>query len=198
MNKFFGVVIALSLATTVAAGDVEKGKAASITCAGCHGADGNSMLAMNPKLAGQSEMYIAKQLADFRSGARVNATMQSVAGLLTEENIGHVAAYYAAQQSKPMAVAKEFVEQGQSLYRGGDADRDIPACIACHGAKGEGLAAAGFPALSGQFPEYTKAQLIAFRSGQRNNDANNVMRDIVAKMSDEQIEALSQFVAGLH
>ena len=169
-----------------------------MVCAGCHAADGNSVMPVNPKLAGQGEKYLAKQLLDFKSGARQNATMAPMANMLSDEDVNNVAAFYASQTVQHSAVADKYIELGQSLYRGGDADRDIPACIACHGASGKGMESAGFPAVGGQTATYTKAQLEAFRSGARNNDANNIMRDVVAKMSDEQIEALAYYLAGLH
>jgi len=204
MNKTLSLIAAILLvgtATNVSAGDAAKGKEKTAVCAGCHGVDGNGVTAVDPKnpsLAGQSEKYLVKQLLDFKSGARKNATMAPMANMLSDEDIANVAAYYASQSIQHMAVADEYIELGQKLYRGGDSDRDIPACMACHGPAGNGMAAAGFPSIGGQNPTYTKAQLIAFRSGERDNDANNVMRDIVAKMSDKQIEALSFYLAGLH
>ncbi|WP_196140023.1 cytochrome c [Aliikangiella sp. G2MR2-5] len=198
MKKVIGVLITLAFAASVNAGDAAKGQAKTGTCAGCHGADGNSPIPMNPKIAGQSAKYLAKQLHDFKSGARENATMAPMAGMLSDEDIENVAAFYAGQSVQHAAVEDKFIKLGERLYRSGDADRNIPACMACHGPTGEGMPAAGFPALGGQHPQYTAAQLKAFRSGARNNDANNVMRDVVAKMSDEQIEALAHYLAGLH
>ena len=118
--------------------------------------------------------------------------------MLSDEDSENVSAYYASQKVQHMAVEEQFIKPGELLYRNGDADRDIPACIACHGPNGNGMSAAGFPALGGQHADYTKAQLLAFRDGLRNNDANNVMRDVVRKMSDEQIETISKYLAGLH
>ena len=198
MKKVIGVVLTLLFAGSVSAGDAAKGKEKTATCAGCHGPDGNSPLAMNPKIAGQGAKYMAKQLREFKSGERPNATMAPMASMLSDEDIENVSAYYAQQKVQHMAVDDKYIELGQKLYRSGDADRDVPACMACHGPSGYGMASAGFPALGGQHPEYTKAQLLAFRDGSRNNDANNVMRDVVRKMSDEQIEALAQYLAGLH
>ena len=198
MKKVIGVVLTLLFASTVTAGDAAKGKEKTGVCAGCHNADGNSALAINPKLAGQSAKYLAKQLHDFKSGARDNATMKPMAAMLSDEDIENVSAYYASQKVQHMAVEEQFIKPGELLYRNGDADRDIPACIACHGPNGNGMSAAGFPALGGQHADYTKAQLLAFRDGLRNNDANNVMRDVVRKMSDEQIETISKYLAGLH
>jgi len=198
MRKIIGLALAVLFSSQIHAGDVAKGKEKSATCAACHGADGNSPLAINPKLAGQSEGYLVKQLKDFKSKARDNATMFPMASKLNEEDIQNVSAYYASQKVQHTAVADQYIETAQKLYRGGDSDRDIPACIACHGAKGNGMSAAGFPAVGGQHPEYTISTLKAFRSGERANDANGIMRDIVAKMSDKQITALANYLAGLH
>lgn len=198
MKKVIGVVLTLLFAGSVSAGDAAKGKEKTATCAGCHGPDGNSPLAMNPKIAGQGEKYMVKQLREFKSGARQNATMAPMASMLSDEDIENVSAYYAQQKAQYMAVEDKYIELGQKLYRSGDADREVPACMACHGPSGNGMPSAGFPALGGQHPEYTKAQLLAFRDGSRDNDANNVMRDVVRKMSDEQIEALAKYLAGLH
>jgi len=201
MNKTIGLLISIALVgfTGLAqAGDAAKGKAKTMVCAGCHAADGNSVIPVNPKLAGQGEKYLVKQLLDFKSGARENATMAPMANMLSDEDVNNVAAYYASQTVQHNAVAEEYIELGQSLYRGGDSDRDIPACIACHGASGKGMESASFPAVGGQTAAYTKSQLEAFRSGARNNDANNIMRDVTAKMSDAQIEALAHYLVGLH
>lgn len=198
MKRTIGLLVSLMFAGAVSAGDATKGKEKSVQCVACHAVDGNSPLAMNPKLAGQSAKYIVKQLKEFKSGVRENAIMAPMAAALSEEDMADIAAFYASQKIQFAAVPDEYIELGQRLYRAGDADRDIPACMACHGPSGKGMAVAGFPSLGGQHPDYTKAQLLAFRSGERNNDENNVMRDIVAKMSDEQIEALSYFMVGLH
>lgn len=198
MKKTIGLVLAVLFAGSVAAGDAAKGKGKVAICAGCHGPDGNSPLAINPKIAGQSEKYLYKQLKEFKSGARENATMAPMVAGLSDEDMQDIAAFYASQKAQHAAVPEQYIELGQRLYRAGDSDRNIPACMACHGAQGNGMKAAGFPSLGGQHPDYTKAQLKAFRNGTRNNDENNVMRDIVAKMSDEQIEALSYYLVGLH
>lgn len=198
MRKIIVVLLALVFSVNISAGDAAKGKEKAVACVACHGNDGNSPLAINPKLAGQNEKYLIKQLQDFKSGTRANATMQPMASMLSEEDMANVAAYYASQKVQHAAVPEEYIALGEKLYRSGDSDRDIPACMACHGAQGYGMSAAGFPALGGQHPDYTKAQLMAFRNGDRNNDANNVMRDVVAKMSDKQIEALAYYLAGLH
>ena len=198
MKRIIGLLLAMVFAGGVSAGDAAKGKEKSAQCAACHGSDGNSPLAMNPKIAGQSAKYIVKQLKEFKSGARENAIMAPMASALTDDDMENIAAYYSSQEVQHAAVPEKYIALGERLYRAGDSDRDIPACMACHGAQGNGMSAAGFPAVGGQHPDYTKAQLIAFRDGSRDNDANNVMRDVVAKMSDEQIEALAYYLVGLH
>lgn len=198
MRKIIIVLFALAFSVNISAGDAAKGKEKTVACVACHAVDGNSPLAMNPKIAGQNEKYLVKQLQDFKSGVRANAIMAPMASMLSDEDMANIAAYYASQKVQHTAVPEEYVALGERLYRAGDSDRNIPACMACHGAQGNGMSAAGFPAVGGQHPDYTKAQLIAFRSGARNNDVNSVMRDVVAKMSDKQIEALAYYLAGLH
>lgn len=198
MNKIIGLALAILFSSHIQAGDAVKGKEKSAVCAACHSVDGNSLIAVNPKLAGQGEKYLIKQLQDFKSKDRDNAVMFGMAGMLSDEDVANVSAYYSSQKVQHTAVADEYIQTAQKLYRGGDSDRDIPACIACHGAKGNGMAAAGFPAIGGQHPAYTMATLKAFRGGSRSNDENGIMRDVVAKMSDEQITALANYLAGLH
>lgn len=191
------------VSTAQAQGDAEAGKAKAATCTACHGADGNSPSDMYPKLAGQHAGYLEKQLAEFKAAAsggagRSNAIMGGMVMPLSEQDMADLAAYFASQSVTPVAVSEEVVEQGGALYRGGDIERGITACIACHGPRGEGLPSAKFPNLSGQHPAYIAAQLKAFRSGERNNDPNGMMRDIAKKLTDEDIELLSQYVVGLH
>lgn len=185
-----------------AQGDAEAGKAKSATCAACHGPDGNSPIDMYPKLAGQHASYTVKQLQEFKAAAtgsegRANAIMGGMAMPLSEEDMADLAAFYATQSVTPVAVPEEVIEKGAALYQGGDIDRGITACIACHGPRGEGLEAAKFPNLSGQYPAYIASQLEMFRSGERNNDHNSMMTSIAVKLTDDDIEVLSQYVAGL-
>ncbi|MBT0960558.1 c-type cytochrome [Denitromonas iodatirespirans] len=183
--------------------DLEKGKAtAEGICAGCHNPDGNSQLSANPKLAGQIPEYLAKQLHEFQSTdgkppVRVNAVMNGMAAALTPEDIVNVSHYFGSQTLQP-AVAKNgaTVEWGQKLWRAGDASKGLPACAACHGPAGKGLPVQ-FPRLSGQFVEYTVAQLKAFRAEERTNDPNKMMRMIALKMTDKEIEAVADYIAGL-
>jgi cytochrome c553 len=198
VRKIVACLLAVSCFNLSADGDPVKGQSLTASCVACHGTDGNSPIANQPSIAGQNEKYLFKQLKEFKSGDRNNAIMAPMVSGLSEQDMRDIAAFYASQSVQYKPVADKYIELGQRLYLSGDADRDIPACVACHGIDGNGMSAAGFPALGGQHPEYTKLQLIAFRKGQRDNDANGVMRDIVAKMSDEQIEALAHFLAGLH
>ncbi|WP_371190288.1 cytochrome c [Thalassotalea ponticola] len=176
-------------------GDVEAGKAKSMVCAACHGADGNQPLPNHPKLAGQHEQYLAKQLHDFKSGARDNAIMAGQVAALTDEDMQNLAAYFASQ--KLTATAAEENALGKKLYQGGDAARGITACIACHGTDGKGAGLAGFPKVGSQTADYLKLQLEQFRSGKRNNDMNGMMSNIAVKLTDEDIAALAQYMASL-
>ncbi|MCB1886904.1 MAG: cytochrome c4 [Rhodocyclaceae bacterium] len=181
-----------------AAPDLEKAKQTAETiCAGCHMADGNSMLAANPKLAGQHPTYLYKQLADFKSGQRASPIMGAMVASLNDDDMKGLAAHFSAQTLKPeSARGTDTVAAGQKLWRAGDKDKGIPACAACHGPAGAGLPAQ-YPALSGQFAEYIETQLKAFRSGDRANDPSRMMRDIAIKMTDAEIQAVSDYAAGL-
>ena len=171
-------------------------------CAACHAADGNSVAAANPKLAGQFSEYLAKQLRDFKSlegkpPLRQSAVMNGMAASLSDADMKSLAAYYAKQAYKPAAAAdKELAALGQKLWRGGDAVHGIPACGGCHGPAGAGIPAQ-FPRLAGQYAEYITAQLTAFREGKRTNDLNGVMRGVAAHMNDGQIRAVAEYAAGL-
>jgi cytochrome c553 len=179
-------------------GDPIKGKAKSAACAACHGPDGNSPTPIWPSLAGQHTRYLEKQLADFLSGKRKNDQMSAMALVLSPDDIPDVAAYYASQRIKPGVAKEEMVETGEMLYRAGDKKTSLAACMGCHGPAGKGNLAAGYPSLHGQQATYTAAQLKAFKSVTRNNDVNASMRIIAARMTDEQIEAVSEYIQGLY
>lgn len=191
--------------TATAQGDAEAGKAKSATCAACHGADGNSVVPSQPSLAGQHAKYIVKQLTEFKQAAqsggaegRNNAIMNGMAAALSEQDMLDLAAFYESQEAKPGTTPENVVEKGQALYVGGDLERGVTACIACHGPRGNGMGLAGFPDISGQHAAYLKTQLELFRSGDRANDLNGMMRDIAGKLTDEDIETLSEYLGGLH
>ncbi len=179
-------------------GDAEAGKAKAASCAACHGADGNSTVATFPKLAGQNAPYLMKQLHDFKSGARKNATMSAMAAPLSDQDIDNLAAYFASQKMSTGTADKALVAKGEKIYRGGNTATGVAACMACHGPTGAGNPAAHFPHLAGQHAQYIVAQLEAFKSGARANDAGKMMREIASKMSDEEMKAVASYIEGLH
>ena len=180
-------------------GDPARGKEISITCAACHGADGNSINPEWPTLAGQHELYLAKALQSFKDGSRDNILMTSQATGLSDQDILDLSAYMAEQKPKRLTSDPALVAQGERLYRGGDRDKGISACIACHGPSGRGNMAAGYPSLAGQHATYTTNQLQAYRSNERQSDASvgQIMRNISALMSDDEIKAVSSYIQGL-
>jgi len=193
----------LAAAEPASKADSAKGQSiAGKICAACHGADGNSPTPANPKLAGQVPEYLQKQLANFKPAAgkraeRENPIMGGMVAGLSPEDMRDVAAYYAAQPAKPGAVkSRDAFALGRKIWRGGDVAKGLPACAACHGASGAGLPAQ-YPRLAGQYAEYTEAQLKAFRSSERRNDPNRMMQAIAARMSDPEIRAVADYIAGV-
>ena len=183
-------------------GDPAAGKTKSATCAACHGADGNSINPEWPKLAGQSEGYLFKQLQNFKAGkdaegGRYNATMAPMIDPLTEQDMADLAAYFASQTGTPGQADQNQVTLGEQVYKGGNASNGIPACAACHGPNGTGNPAANFPSLAGQQVTYTKTQLNNFRTGARANDNGKMMRNIAVKMTDAEMNAVAEYIAGL-
>jgi cytochrome c553 len=188
-----------SLAPAQQGPDAAKGRTiATQVCAACHGADGNSPTPANPKLAGQVPEYLVKQLVNFKANTeRKNAVMAGMAAPLSNEDMRSLAAFYGEQKAmQGTATNKESVALGRRLWRGGDVARGVPACASCHGATGAGTPSQ-YPRLAGQYAEYTEAQLKLFRSEERSNDANGMMRAIATKLSDREIRALADYVAGL-
>ncbi len=183
--------------------DPAKGKLiAETVCVACHGADGNSPASANPNLAGQVEEYLYKQLKNFKPvgdkpAVRNNAIMAGMAAPLSDEDMKNVAAWFASQKQKPAAAKDEKqIALGQKIWRQGDFKKGVPACAGCHGPAGAGLPAQ-YPRLAGQFPEYTEAQLKAFRVDERANDPEKMMRMVAAKLSDAEIKAVAEYAAGL-
>jgi cytochrome c553 len=209
----FAFLAATAIISTAASGqeraatakpDLAKARQiAGQVCAACHGADGNSVAAANPNLAGQDADYITLQLAHFKAGIRVNPTMQAMAASLSDDDMRSLGAYYAQQKPKGLA-AKDpsLVKSAQQLWRGGDAANGVPACSACHSPTGAGIPK-NFPRLAGQYADYTYAQLKAFKAGERGADAagrdinGRVMNAIAQKMSDAQMKAVADYAAGL-
>ncbi len=185
--------------------DINRGQAiATQVCASCHGADGNSASGSFPKLAGQHEAYLVKQLKDFKvqagakTAARTNAIMAGMAGALSDQDMVNVAAYFAAQTPKPgFAHDAATVPEGQKIYRAGVADKGVPACAGCHGPTGTGIPVQ-YPRLSGQWADYTVAQLHAFQQGPGARNNNDAMHGVASRLSDSEIKAVADYVAGLH
>ena len=201
MKKLFLASLMFLFATSgsAIAGNAEAGKTKSAACGGCHGVDGNSPVADFPKLAGQNEAYIVKQVKDFKANsARKNEIMFGMVAAVSDEDAADIGAYFQAQsisQAAPFDEAKAAA--GRELYKGGNLQTGIPACQACHGPVGGGTAGIGYPQLGGQYVAYTLAQLKAFKDGTRINDDNELMRSIVEKLSDEDMDAVANYIASL-
>lgn len=190
------LLIGLPLAAP-AAGDIEAGKAKSVTCAACHGADGNSVNPEWPSIAGQHAGYIIDSLNAYRDGTRDNVLMLGQVQALTEQDQADLAAYFASQQALPRVADPALASRGERLYRAGNLETGVAACIACHGPNGRGNAPAGYPALAGQHAQYTADQLRQYRLEKRSSDPNQMMRNITARMTEDEILAVSSYLQGL-
>jgi cytochrome c553 len=177
--------------------DPAKGQAISTSvCAACHTNDGSRGSPANPIIQGQHPEYLVKQLMEFKAGKRVNPIMTGIASTLSADDMRNVAAFYASKQAKPgFAKQKATVALGEKIYRGGIADRNVPACAGCHSPTGAGIPAQ-YPRIGGQHADYAQAQLVAFRGGVRTNSAQ--MTGVAAKLNDREIQAVADYVAGLH
>ncbi|MFZ7318267.1 c-type cytochrome [Comamonas jiangduensis] len=187
---------AFAAGDTPAKPDLAKGQASfEAVCAACHGADGNSTIVLNPKLAQQHPEYLLKQLHDFKDDKRADPIMKGFATMLSDEEMRNITAWLATQPAKNgFATDKNLVQLGERIYRGGVPDRKIAACVSCHSPNGAGIPAQ-YPRLSGQHADYTVKQLNAFRDGSR---ANNLqMKDVAAKLNDREIKAVADYIAGL-
>ncbi len=201
------ISLGLVAGTALAAGDPKAGKEKVAVCAACHGADGNSLSAMYPKLAGQRESYLVKQLQDIQGGQRVILEMTGMLTDFNPQDLQDIAAYYASQQQSPGVARKmgvneeqsaELLKLGERVYRAGDESAGIPACMACHGPTGQGMKMAKYPALAGQHFDYTVKQLYAFQEEKRTNDGDaRIMRSVSKRMTKKEIEAVANFLQGL-
>ncbi|HSR63016.1 MAG TPA: c-type cytochrome [Gammaproteobacteria bacterium] len=194
---FFALLL-FSLSGVSAAGDPETGREKAKVCAACHMLDGNSSNPVWPKLAGQHMQYIIKQLSDYKEGRRENPQMSPMASDLSKQDMADLASWFASQSIKYGKTDPDMLELGEKIYRAGNLEAGVPACIACHGPTGQGNPLAVYPKLGGQHAAYTEAQLNAFRQDKRTNDINEVMRTIVDRMTDDEIKAVSEYVQGLH
>ena len=202
MNKLrvtLTILSTLAVFGVQAAGDASAGKTKSAVCAACHGADGNGSPANPawPKLAGQHPGYIQKQIMDFKSGDRQDPTMAPMAAPLSADDAADLAAYFSSQKTITGKAAPDQVAAGKRIYRGGNPESGVAACMACHGPTGVGNPAANYPAISAQNAAYVEKALKDFRSGTRNNDSGSMMRGVASKMTDAEILAVAQYVQGL-
>jgi cytochrome c553 len=203
MNK---LIVSLLLTVGIsgmahAAGDAAAGQAKAAVCGACHGPDGNSMAPNFPKLAGQGERYLTKQLHDIKSGKRTVLEMTGLLTNLSDQDLSDIAAYFASQKGSVGAADPKIVARGEALFRGGNLAKGLPACSGCHSPNGAGNAAGGFPHLGGQHAQYIDKQLKDFRKeeGGRTNDGDTMtMQTIAKRLSDEDIAAVSSYIQGLH
>ncbi len=193
--------VTINLINPAYSSDIDKGRELSVSCAACHGDNGISVNPVWPKLAGQNPKYLASQLYEFRKGAegnRNNAVMYGIAVTLSDSDIEDLSAYYASLKSNVGLTQDKYLELGRDMYRGGNMDIKIQACISCHGPNGQGNYAAAIPMLSGQHSQYTYQQLKNFQSSMRSNDYNKMMRNIVHRMTDEEMKAVASYIEGLY
>ncbi|MFH6569151.1 MULTISPECIES: c-type cytochrome [Pseudomonas] len=194
-----GVTGIAQAAGTALVGDAAAGQAKTAVCGACHGPDGNSMAPNFPKLAGQGDRYLLKQLHEIKDGKRQVLEMTGLLANLNDQDLADIAAYYSSQKNSVGAADPALVAQGEALFRGGNLEKGMPACTGCHSPDGQGNAAAGFPHLGGQHASYIEKQLTDFREGDRTNDGDSmIMRGIAAKMSNKDIKALASYIQGLH
>ncbi|GLH33820.1 MULTISPECIES: c-type cytochrome [Pseudomonas] len=180
-------------------GDAAAGQAKTAICGACHNPDGNSLAPNFPKLAGQGQRYLEKQLHDIKSGKRTVLEMTGMLANFNDQDLADIAAYFASQKGSVGAADPKLVERGRALFNGGDLEKGMPACTGCHSPNGAGIALAGFPHLGGQHSQYVTKQLTDFREGNRTNDGDAMtMRTIAGKLSNHDIEALASYIQGLH
>lgn len=192
-----GISFAITATVSFAAGSAKAGKDKSAACVACHGADGNSPSPAFPKIAGQSAGYIAKQLADFKTGRRANGIMAGQVAALSKADMQDLGAFYAGEKpSSGKASTEKQAKMGARLYRGGNAKTGVSACMSCHGPSGKGIPPK-YPQVSGQHAAYSVAQLKAFKEKARKND-DGIMTGIAFRMSQEEISAVADYMAGLH
>jgi cbb3-type cytochrome c oxidase subunit III len=191
------LIVSVGLMSAAQAGDAVAGKTKAATCGACHGADGNSLAPNFPKIAGQGERYLVKQITDIKNGDRQVPEMMGFVMGLSETDIADIAAYFASQEANGGTADPALVEAGKRIFLSGNQATGVPACIACHSADGKGIAAAGFPRIAGQHAAYTEKQLTDFYNAKRTNDASNVMRDIASRMHMDEIKAVSSYIQGL-
>ena len=210
MKLVNGVIFALSLAAApfaLAAGDADAGQSKTAMCVACHGADGNSAAPNFPKLAGLGEKYLLKQMQDIKAGDRKILEMTGMLAAMSDQDLRDIAAFYDSQQLQLSGAEDVKLELGEKIFRAGNIETGVPACTGCHSPAGNGNDPAGYPALGGQYSAYIAKQLRAFRTaahdledpaGRRNDGETAVMRGVAARMTDQEIDAVANFISGLH
>ena len=200
MNKLLvSLVLSLGVAGSAHAlqGDAAAGAGKVAVCSACHGADGNSIMPNWPKLAGQGERYLLKQLTDIRDGARVVPEMTGMLTNLSDQDLADIAAHFSTQTMAGGVADAELAERGEAIYRGGNLKTGLPACTGCHSPTGQGNEPAGYPRLAGQHAAYTAKQLTDFREGDRTNDGDiMVMRTVAERLSNMDIQAVAEYTQG--
>jgi cytochrome c553 len=203
MNKWLltlSISLAVATGAAQAAGNAAAGKekATTLGCVACHGEDGNSPNPIWPKLAGQHQSYLAKQIGAFKAGERKDDAMSAMAMMVaTDEDLADLSAYYAGQTLQPGETAPELRIQGERIFRAGVAGTSVPACTGCHGPQGMGNGPGKFPRVAGQHADYTVKALKDFRAGVRASDPNQMMRGVAARMTDAEIAAVAQYMQGM-
>jgi len=194
------VASAAGAPAAVKPGDAAAGQAKTATCAACHGMDGNSPSNQYPKIAGQHEEYIARQITLFKTHKRENAVMMGFVATMSDQDMHDIGAYFASKSSLPGVADAKLVQRGEALYRGGDKALGVPGCMACHGPDGRGNPGAGYPQLAGQYADYVTAKLKDFAAGKGYSDdeRGKIMATVVKGLSEQDIAALASYVEGLH
>ena len=196
----FGLLLLVAI-PALAAGDAVAGQGKAAVCAACHGADGNSVVPTWPKIAGQHTMYLERQLNLIKSGDRAVPEMAGIVMTLSEQDMADLAAYFSAQTTSAGLADEALVATGEQLYRAGNSETDIPACLSCHGPAGEGNPLSGYPSLAGQHSVYSEKMLTGFRAGTMWGDddsSSKIMTDVAKRLSDAEIKALASYIQGLH
>jgi cytochrome c553 len=197
-DAWFGSMLALAMAAgPAAAGDAALGAQKAAVCGACHGMNGSSVNPEWPNLTGQPEPYVVAQLQQFKQGARVNPLMTPMAAPLSEQDMKDLGAHFSQQTPAGLEADPSTWKAGEKLYRGGDAARGIPACIACHGPQGRGNGPARYPALRAQHAVYAYNQLKAFASGGRKSSGNDIMQVVASRLTDDEMRALASYAQGL-
>lgn len=197
VSRLVATLAGISMAVSAAADGAQDGATKAAVCSACHGPNGNSSNPEWPNLAGQGERYLIQQLKFFKEGKRNNPVMAPMAGTLSDQDMTDVAAYYATQKPTGLEADPSYWEAGQKLYRSGDSARNIPACIACHGPVGRGVAPAGYPLLRGQHSVYTQKQLNDYAAGARPGTNAEIMHTIAGRMTAEEIRNVSSYIQGM-